>query len=261
MKLSVYMITRNEAARLARTLEQAKKVADEIIVVDSGSTDSTVEIAKSFGAKTFFHEWISYCDQKHYAEGLCENDFVLMLDADEVLSDSLADEILKIKENAPAFSAYKVKIANMYPYDEKPHPFALRFNVVRLYDKSLMTVPPDKQNKDRVAVPKGIKIGQLKNEIYHYSLLTLEQAVDKYNKHSSELQRMMAQKHRRISVVRLYWEFPYQFLHYFFAQRYCLQGAKGFSQAMVLAMFRWLKIAKAVEAQRIEKIRQQKKPR
>lgn len=123
MKLSVYMITRNEAARLARTLEQAKKVADEIIVVDSGSTDSTVEIAKSFGAKTFFHEWISYCDQKHYAEGLCENDFVLMLDADEVLSDSLADEILKIKENTPAFSAYNVKIANMYPCDEKPHPF------------------------------------------------------------------------------------------------------------------------------------------
>lgn len=258
MKLSVYMITCNEAKRLPRTLEQARKVADEIIVVDSGSTDSTVDIAKRFGAKTFFHEWNSYCDQKHYAEGLCENDFVLMLDADEVLSDALTDEILKIKETTPLFSAYNVKIANMYPYDEKPNPFALRFNVVRLYDKSLMTVPPDKQNKDRVAVPKGIKIGQLKNEIYHYSLLTLEQAVDKYNKHSSELQRMMAQKHRKISVIRLYWEFPWQFLRYFAGQRYFLQGAKGFSQAMVLAMFRWLKIAKAVEAQRIEKIKKER---
>jgi len=259
MKLSVYIITFNEEQRLARTLKQAAKVADEIIIVDSGSTDSTVEVAEKFGAKTFFHKWNSYCDQKHYAEQLCQNDFVLMLDADEVMSDALTDEILKIKQNGGGFSAYKVKIANMYPYDEKPNPFALRFNVVRLYDKTLMTVPPDKQNKDRVAVPKNIKIGQLKNEIHHYSLLTLEQAIDKYNKHSSELQRMMAQKHRKIPVFRLYWEFPYQFLRYFFCQRYFLQGAKGFSQAMVLAIFRWLKIAKAVEAQRIEKI--QKKTR
>ncbi len=255
MKLSVYMITRNEASRLSRTLSQAAKVADEIVVVDSGSTDATVEVAKSFGAKTFFHEWKSYCDQKHFAEQLCENDFVLMLDADEVLSDALVDEILKIKQNAPKDKAYAVKITNMYPFDEKPCLFPSRIIAVRLYDKSLMTVPPDKQNKDRVAVPKGIKVGRLKNEIYHYSLLTLEQAIDKYNKHSSELQRMMAQKHRKVSVIRLYWEFPYQFLHYFFGQRYCLQGAKGFSQAIVLAMFRWLKIAKAVEAQRIEKIK------
>ena len=181
-----------------------------------------------------------------------------MLDADEVLSDALADEILKIKQNGAKYRAYNVKIANMYPYDDKPNPFALRFNVVRLYDKSLMTVPPDKQNKDRVAVPKDIKIGQLKNEVYHYSLMTLEQAVDKYNKHSSELQRMMMQKHRKISVFRLYWEFPYQFLRYFFAQRYFLQGAKGFSQAMVLAVFRWLKIAKAVEAQRIDGVLRRK---
>lgn len=250
MKLSVYLIVKNEASRLAKTLEQAKRVADEIIVVDSGSTDNTLEIAKSFGAKTEHHNWNSYCDQKHYAETLCSNDWVLMIDADEVLSDELVAEINDFKKSKTTkFVAYNLKISNVFPYDEKPPFFAETFNVVRLYNKKICTLPPDKQNKDRVFVPQNEKIGQLKKHIYHYSLLDVEHAIDKYNKHSSELQRMFMQKNRTVSVFRLFIEFPYQFFRYYILHRFFLNGAKGFTQAMILTIFRWLKIAKIYQFQ------------
>ena len=259
MKLSCYLIVKNEENRLERTLRAAAKVADEIVVVDSGSTDGTLDIARRYTGKVVFHEWKSYCDQKHYAETLCSNDWVLMLDADEVLSEPLIDEINAFKAAGPKADAYNLRIVNMYPFDDKPQLFSKSFNVVRLYDKTRCTLPPDRQNKDRVFVPKGVKIGQMKGKVLHYSLLSLEQAVAKYNEHSSELMRMMQEKGRRVSAFRLYVEWPLRFVRYFFFQGYFLTGTRGFMQAVVLTTFRWLKVAKAYEAQLAEEAEKKRK--
>jgi glycosyltransferase involved in cell wall biosynthesis len=95
--LSVVIITHNEEANLGRTLESVKPlVADgkgEIIIVDSGSTDRTIEIAKSFGAKVFVEEWKGYAAQKNSAIDKATGDWILSLDADEELSGELAEEI------------------------------------------------------------------------------------------------------------------------------------------------------------------------
>lgn len=245
-KLSVYIVTLNEEARLAATLEAARQVADEIIVVDSGSTDKTGKIAATYGAKVILHKWISYCDQKNYAQSQCQNDWVLLLDADEVLSPALIREIKALPER-PVYNAYKMKIANVYPGDKKPPFFAETFNVVRLYNKTIASMPKDKWNKDRVAVPMGEKIGQLKGLVHHYCLLSIEQAVEKYNRHSTELLKTLIADNRSFSRVRLVTEFPRQFLHYYFKKRMMFAGVKGFNQAMVTAYFRYLKIAKWFE--------------
>ena len=79
MKLSVYIITLNEEKRLERTLKAVCQVADEIIVVDSGSRDKTEEIAKKYNCKFMYNKWISYCEQKHFAQEQCKNDYVLMI--------------------------------------------------------------------------------------------------------------------------------------------------------------------------------------
>ena len=86
-KLSLYVITLNEEKRLAKTLSSAKDLVDEIIIVDSGSTDRTKEIALSFGAKFIFHEWESYGHQVKFAEEQCSYRWVIRLDADEVISE------------------------------------------------------------------------------------------------------------------------------------------------------------------------------
>lgn len=253
MQLSVYIITLNEETRIATTLEQAQKVADEIIVVDSGSKDKTIEIAEKHGAKVIHHDWESYCKQKSFAEKQCTNDWVLMLDADEVLSEELVKELKSWKKTTPKFNAYKLKICNMFPNDKKPRRFTHTFNVVRLYNRRFAHMPGDLMNKDRIKVDDGQKIGQIKNTIHHFCFLSLEQATAKYNIHSSELVKTLAKNKRKISKLRIFTEFPRQFLHYYFGKRYFLLGTEGYIQALVLANFRFLKIAKYYEYTQKEK--------
>ena len=251
-KLSVYIVTLNEEERLPRTLEAAQKVADELIVVDSGSTDKTCEIAQSYGAKVIFHKWHTYSDQKYYAEQQCQYNYVLMVDADEVLSDELIEEILQVKKN-PSLKVYNITISNMYQGDKTPSRFSEKFTVVRLYDKRVASMPKEAGNKDRVFVPSDIKIGNLKGKIHHYCILSIEQAVDKYNKHSTEMQKTLIAEGRSFSKLRLFTEFPFQFLKYYFMKRLFLLGTNGFIRSMTLAYFRFLKIAKWHEYHLINK--------
>ena len=90
--LSIAMIAMNEEANLPRTLESVRW-ADEIVVVDSGSKDRTIEIAQSFGAKTSYHVFGGHGEQKNVALDLCTSDWILLLDADEVLTPELQNEI------------------------------------------------------------------------------------------------------------------------------------------------------------------------
>ena len=246
MKISAYIVTLNEEKRLPKTLEAVKQVADEIIIVDSGSTDKTEEIAKTYNCKFIFHKWISYCDQKYFAQEQCKNDFVLMIDADEVLSNNLINEINKLKENC-MYDAYRIKIVDMPPYSTKPNFFVRKFNPVRLYNRKVCTIPKDLMNKDRVDISNTNKIGQLKNYILHYCFLTIFDSVNKYNLHSSELVNTAIKENKHYGKIRLITEFPRQFFKYYFIQRYFAYGSFGFIRAMVLSYFRFLKIAKWVE--------------
>lgn len=244
-KLSVYIVTLNEQERLGRTLAAAAQVADEIIVVDSGSTDKTCEIAEKYGAKVIFHKWKNISSQKNYAQNQCQHDYVLSLDADEVLSDALIREILSVKQN-PTSYAYKIKICDMYPGDKKPGRFAKSYNLIRLYHKKYGTIPDDLTH-DRVVLKPNTTVMQLKGKVYHYSYLSLTKTWDKLNTYTDQLIITAVATGKSYSLARLIVEFPYQFLRYYFFKRFCLQGRFGFITAVTLAYFRFLKIAKYQE--------------
>ena len=97
-KLSAVIITKNEERNIGRCIDSLNDVADEIIVVDSGSTDKTESICKEKGVKFVVNEWKGYIEQKNYANSLAQHKYILSLDADEALSDQLRDSILKVKE-------------------------------------------------------------------------------------------------------------------------------------------------------------------
>jgi len=251
VKISAYIVTLNEEQRLGKTLAAVQQVADEIIVVDSGSTDKTEEIAKQYGAKFVFHEWKNISSQKHYGQELCQNDWVLSLDADEVLSDELIIEI-NAEMNNPQADAYKIKICDMMPGDKKPSALAKSYNLERLYDKRKSNMPDDLTN-DRVIVGKNAKVAQLKYKIYHYSYISLTRVWYKLNMYTDELVKTAVEQGRYYTHLRLYTEFPRQFLRYYFIKRYFLYGTCGFWMATTYAYFRFLKIAKWFEWRALNK--------
>lgn len=245
VKISAYIVTLNEEKRLGKTLQALKEVADEIFVIDSGSTDKTQEIAEKYGANFLFHKWKNISAQKHYGQELCHNDWVLSLDADEVLSPELIAEI-KEKMKNPTADAYKMKICDMLPGDKKPRLLAKTYNQVRLYNRKKSNMPDDLTN-DRVVVGKDVVVEQLQAKVFHYSYISLTQTWFKLNMYTDELVKTAVEQGRKYSKLRLYTEFPRQFLIYYFKKRYFLYGTCGFWMATTYAYFRFLKIAKWFE--------------
>lgn len=245
VKISAYIVTLNEEKRLEKTLQALKKVADEIFVIDSGSTDKTQEIAEKYGAKFLFHKWKNISAQKHYGQELCHNDWVLSLDADEVLSPELIAEI-KEKMKNPTADAYKMKICDMLPGDKKPRWLAKTYNQVRLYNRKKSNMPDDLTH-DRVVVGEGAAVEQLEAKVFHYSYVSLTQTWFKLNMYTDELVKTAVKEGRNYTRLRLYTEFPRQFLVYYFKKRYFLYGTCGFWMATTYAYFRFLKIAKWFE--------------
>lgn len=239
--VSVFIIARNEAARIGRTLE-AVQWADQIVVVDSGSSDDTQEIARSAGAEVHNRTFDGYGPQKVYAEGLCRNDWILNVDADEVVTAELAQEIAAAAEGEPA--AYRVRILNVYPGDARPRRFANDYNVVRFYHRSIAGYR-DHPLFDRVDVRGPER--QLKAPIHHHPLLSLAHFVDKENRYSSFAAETAKPRSKFALMLRLPFEMPSAFLKFYIARRHVFGGWKGFMFALTAAFARTLRIAKMLE--------------
>lgn len=241
-RVSVFVITRNEAARLGRTLA-ALDWADQVVVVDSGSTDETLAIAKAAGADVYHRDWDGYGPQKVFAQGQCRNDWVLNVDADEVVTPELAGEIQQIVA-ASSPGGYRIRILNVYPGDLKPRPFANDYNVVRLYHRTVGGYR-DHPLFDRVEL-KG-ESRQLQAPIHHFPLTSWHHFVEKENSYSTYNADQSRPRSRTALIARLIFEMPVAFLKFYILRRHVLGGWKGFMFALTAAFARTLRIAKMLE--------------
>ena len=110
------IIAKNEVDRIARAIESVRGLVDEILIIDSGSTDGTQALAESLGARVVFNEWVGYGQQKRFAEDQARNDWILNLDADEWLSDQLRAELFGLLATPPKVSTYKMRVTIVYPH-------------------------------------------------------------------------------------------------------------------------------------------------
>ena len=222
-KLSLYIITMNEEKRLARTLESAKDIVDEIVIVDSGSTDRTKEIAESFGARFIYHKWESIGHQVKFAEEQCRYKWVLRLDADEVLQESLAEEISQIKINGTK-DGYILPRGDVYPGMKHANRWVKHYREIRLYNRDAWTMSGEYGHDDVVKVKPDATKGTCRHFIDHYSFISIHQIVEKYNLESDRLAERAVTQGKNYSAWRMLGASTLEFLKYYIFGRFFLLG-------------------------------------
>jgi glycosyltransferase involved in cell wall biosynthesis len=248
--ISIFIITKNEADRIKTIIEAVKNIADEILVIDSGSTDNTVAIAQSLGAKTFFNQWKGYGAQKIFGEQQCKNNWILNIDADEEVSVELSHEInaifsSKIDDNVAGF---KIKIKNKFRFENKPKKYAYSYNQLRLYRKDLAGFKNSPVHDSvEVKSKENIKILSLKNIIYHQSFRDFNHWIDKINSYSSMQAIDSYNKGKCPSYSKIFLAPTFAFLKAFFVRRYFIYGLNGIVYSYIYGFSRFAKLIKTRE--------------
>ncbi len=245
--ISIFIITKNEESRIRATLKPAIELANEVIVVDSGSTDNTQQICNEMGVQFIFNEWKGYGLQKQFGEEVCTNKWLLNLDADEVMSPKLVSELRQLfKDGEPTKNAWKIPRINIYPGETKIRNWTYVETPIRLYTLECGRFSESPVH-DSVLLNSGVKIGQLKNKIYHFSTISLGNDLRKYNNYTDLQVHDIEKKGRILAPWRIVTEFPLAFLKAYFLRLYFLRGRYGYLLAMNYATFRHLRVAKYFE--------------
>lgn len=242
--LSIFIIALNEADRIGDTIAAVRLLSDDIVLVDSGSTDGTQAIAEKLGARVIFNPWPGYGQQKRFAEEQCRHDWLLNLDADEVVPADLAAEISALfAAGPPPADAYKLRIAEIFPGERAPHRFAYALAPVRLYRRTKGRYSSSPVH-DRVDLAPDARIGRLKGTVHHFSVRSLGEQMEKLNSYSDAQADDLDARGATVSVFRLIVEFPANFIKAYIGRRHALRGVYGFMTAMNYAFYRYLRVAK-----------------
>ncbi|WP_439527686.1 glycosyltransferase family 2 protein [Pannonibacter sp.] len=254
LPLSVFIIARDEADRIADTIRSVKDWVDEVIVIDSGSVDATVAVAEAEGARVVFNAWPGYGPQKRFGEDQCRNDWLFNLDADEVVTSGLAEEIRALMGAGGHLAAdgWRVMIRDVYAHEDEPASWAYGYHQIRLYDRrrgrfSASTV------HDTVRPEPGARLADLKGIVAHHSIRSLTFQVEKYNRYSTMQVTDMRVRGRSLPRWRLLTEFPFAFLKAYVARKYMRYGWWGLILSLNYAHARFLRVAKAYEAELLAK--------
>ena len=248
LPISAFIIAKDEEDRILQAIDSVVCWVDEIIVVDSGSTDRTVEIAEQAGAKVLYNEWNGYGEQKRFAEDLCRNKWLLNIDADEAITPALAAEITDLFDVGPSADVYKVHIVDVFPHESQAKKWAYGYWQWRLYDKTKGRFSASPVH-DTVRPCTDAVTAKLKGKVEHRSQRSIQFAVEKLNRYSDMQVEDMIERGRKISRVRLLTEFPVSFLKSYFVRRSFLYGWWGLIIAYNHAYSRFVRIAKLYESQ------------
>lgn len=246
IKASVYIICHNEEQHIVRLLENIKDF-DEVILVDSGSNDNTLTIAKNFPNVHIFHQpWLGYAKQKAFALSKCKNTWVLNLDADEVISNELRGEI----KNTIALNNCDALMCQLLEVflDKPSHRFAKHADKIRFFKRTQGYYNLNALVHESISV-KG-KICNAKGVIYHYGLSSIEMMISKNNKYSTLAAKMKFAQHKHASTLKMIFIFFWAFFRAYFLKRFFLNGVPGFIHSMSIGFYAFLKEAKLYEMNR-----------
>ncbi len=245
VKISAVIITYNEERNIARCIESIISVVDEIILIDSYSTDRTCDIALEKGARVVKHLFKSHIDQKNYAVTQTSHDVVLSLDADEYLSEDLTKSILAVKESWP-FEAYRMNRLSNYGGKWIRHGNWYPDQKIRLWNKRKGLWGGENPH-DKVVLKRGVKVMHLKGDLLHRAYVDASETLTKIQSYSEIYARENVGR-RSSSALRIIAHTTFAFFKSYVLKRGFLDGFEGLMVAMAVGNHVFYKYAKLYEA-------------
>jgi glycosyltransferase involved in cell wall biosynthesis len=225
MGLSVAIVTLNEEANIGRTLESVRW-ADEIVLVDSGSTDRTCEIAREYAAKVIVEPWRGFVAQKNFALELCTQSWILALDADEEVSPELSEEIRRVINDPNALKGYWIPRKNLFLGRWMRHGGYYPDPKLRLFKRG-DGFSTGRDPHDRYELKSGGKTAQFSNAMIHHTYPTLDLYLEHMNRYSSVWHKMPEAKPYCFRVSDIVVRPIFTFLYNYFIRLGFLDGREG----------------------------------
>ena len=248
--LSIAIVAKNEEANLRRILPTIASIADEIVLIDSGSTDGTVALATSFGAKVFYEDWCGYGPQVNHALRACTSEWVFSLDADEGFTPELAAEVRTLLASAPPLDAYRVPRRNYFLDRPMRHGGFYPDPKLRLFRNGKAWAREDTEPH---ATPKyDGPTGMLRSDLLHYAYPTLTLYLDHMNRYSTaSLPLVLGRGARSRSLPAFLWNIAINpaatFVYNYILRGGFLDGREGFLLHLYHSCYVSWKYAKAWE--------------
>ncbi len=246
LPISCFIIACDEADRIGRTIASVRDWVDEVVVIDSGSKDATVATAEAAGARVVFNAWPGFGQQKRFAEEQCRNDWLLNLDADEVVTAQFKDAISSLfRDREPPLAVYGTPVRVVYPGWTKPRPLASDHYCLRFYDRRRVRFKNSTLH-DSVD-PGGHHAGALPGGLDHYSVRSLDDLIRKCDARATYNAKHSSPKSALELNIRLVTDLPANFLKYYFIRTHILGGLMGLQFATITAFYRWVRIVRMKE--------------
>lgn len=247
LPVSVFIITRDEEERLHFAINSVKGWVDEVLVIDSGSTDKTCEIAEKLGAKVTYNEWKGYGQQKIFGENLCRNKWVLNIDADEEITDEVKNNISKLFDSGePAEAAFNMKWKMLFLTQKKAPTYGVTGNFIRLYNKEKAGFRDSTIHDSVILKGEGIT-GNIEGYVNHRCFKSLKHWADKINSYSTMQAEEWVSKNRSCPGIRIIFEPFLAFFKSLILRKYFLYGIDGFMASLMYAYSKTLRLAKVRE--------------
>ncbi|MBZ5576923.1 MAG: glycosyltransferase family 2 protein [Acidobacteriia bacterium] len=240
MKITATIITLNEERNIARAIESLR-CCDEILILDSGSVDRTVELAQKLGARVIEAGWRGYAGQKNWAAEQAAHDWILSLDADEALSEALEAEIWNVKKNGPQYDAYTMPRLARYLGKWIFHSGWYPDRKVRLYHRSKAKWVGDVVHE---SVQADGSVGHLDANILHFTCESLSEHVKSLDRYTTLAAQELVARQTQIGLWRLILDPPWTFVKTYFFQRGFQDGLEGMIIAYMAAFYTFLKYSK-----------------
>ncbi|MGH9585154.1 MAG: glycosyltransferase family 2 protein [Bryobacteraceae bacterium] len=241
MKISATIIAFNEERNIARVIESLR-CCDEVLVLDSGSNDRTVEIAAKLGARVVEASWHGYAAQKNISAKLAAHDWILSLDADESLSEALEAEIWHIKKSGPQFDGYTVPRLAQYLGRWILHSGWYPDRKVRLFNRCKAEWVGDFVHE---SVKVEGRVGHLKSNLLHFTCDSLSEHLRRMDGYTTLAAQEIAAVGQQVATLKILLDPPWTFFRTYFLKLGFLDGPEGLAIAYMAAFYNFAKYSKA----------------